>query len=225
MGVRIPGWILPAAAVSLGVVSLGANEAPGLTNWVEAPTYAEVAAAYPAKAKADHVGGAVTFSCTTTLNGHLSDCAELGEDPLGYGFAGAAHKLLGRLRADARHGSEVRFTVAFTPDMAGPAPGIAENPAWAALPSATEFQATFPKAANGVNHVLVVLDCDVVAGGALTGCAVASESPPGDGYGQGARARAPKFRVGLMTPAGVPTVGARVHVPIRYELTPGGPKS
>ncbi|THD81621.1 MAG: hypothetical protein E7812_02015 [Phenylobacterium sp.] len=213
-------WILPAAALSIG-----ATPDPTPITWLEAPTYADAAAVYPARARAEHVGGAVELTCTTTLKGHLSACAELAESPMGYGFLGAAHKLVGRFRADAPHDTEVRVIIAFAPDMAGPAPGLAANPAWTAVPSASEFQASFPKTENGVNHVRVVLDCGVAAGGGLQGCAVASETPPGQGYGQGALALAPKFRVGLMTPGGVPTVGARVQVPIRYELTPDAPHS
>ena len=213
-------WILPAAALSIGA-------APAQTQptWLEAPTYAEVAAVYPAKARAAHVGGAVQYSCTTTLSGHLTACADLGESPMGYGFVAAGHKLIGRFRADAPHDTEVRLVIGFSPDMAGAAPGLAANPTWTAMPSATDFQASFPKTENGVNHVRVVLDCGVGAGGGLQGCAVASETPPGQGYGPGALALAPKFRVGLMTPGGVPTVGAHVQVPIRYELTPEGPHS
>jgi hypothetical protein len=214
------GWILPAA-ISLAATSAAAAQ----PNWTAAPTYREVAAAYPAKARADHVGGTVQFSCTSTLSGRLGDCGELGENPTGYGFAGAARKLVERLRIDAPHDTEVRFAIAFDPEMAGAGAGMAENPAWAAVPAVSDFQATFPKAENGVDHVRVVLDCGVVAGGRLEGCSVASETPAGEGYGAGALALAPKFRVGLMTPAGVPTVGARVQVPIRYELSPGAPKS
>ena len=211
-------WILPAAALSIGA-------APAQPTWLEAPTYADVAAAYPAKARAEHVRGEVAFSCTTNLSGRLEACANLRESPSGYGFLAAGHKLIRHFRADAPHDTEVRLVIGFDPGMAGAGPAVAANPTWAAVPSASDFQASFPKTENGVNNVRVVLDCGVVAGGALTGCAVASENPAGAGYGAGALTLAPKFRVGLMTPAGVPTVGAHIQVPIRYELTSEGPKS
>jgi hypothetical protein len=104
--------------------------------------------------------------------------------------------------------------------MASAKPVLESNITWAALPAITDFQASFPKSENGVNHVRVVMDCSVAAGGALAGCGVESEEPGGQGYGAGALALAPKIRVGLLTGDGVPTVGARVRVPIRYELTP-----
>lgn len=218
-------WITPAAALCLGAAA-----APSLPNWIEAPTYAQAAAVYPAKAKAAHVAGEATLSCTVTLSGKLSDCEAISQSPEGYDFDDAARKLtpLMRLRTGPgmSSGDEVRFTLAFRPEMATGAPALENNATWAAIPPITDFQATFPKTANGVNHVRVVLACDVGAGGALSDCSVDSEDPAGQGYGQAALALGPKFRVGLITADGVPTVGAKVEVPIRYELTPTpAPKS
>lgn len=209
-----------------GALSLAASAAiaAGTPTWVEAPTYADAAAVYPAKAKAEHVAGSAVMSCTVTLNGRLSDCAAIAATPPGMGFDDAAHRLTPKLRTElgdgVRSGSEIRFTIGFTPEMADAKPALENDITWTALPAISDFQASFPKSENGVNHVRVVMDCSVGAGGALSGCAVESEEPAGQGYGAGALALAPKIRVGLMTADGVPTVGARVRVPIRYELTP-----
>ena len=78
-------------------------------------------------------------------------------------------------------------------------------------------------AANGVNELRLALVCSAAAGGLLTGCVVDREEPAGQGYGQGALALGPKFRVGPWSLDGLPTTGARVRVPIRYQLTPVGP--
>jgi hypothetical protein len=215
--------ILFAAA---GVLSLAASAAVAAEppTWVEAPTYADAAAVYPAKARAEHVAGSAVMSCTVTLNGRLSDCAAIAAQPQGMGFDDAAHRLTPKLKAQlgggVRSGSEVRFTIGFTPEMAEAKPALESNITWMALPAMSDFQASFPKTENGVNHVRVVMDCSVGTGGSLSGCAVESEEPAGQGYGAGALALAPKIRVGLLTADGVPTVGARVRVPIRYELTP-----
>jgi hypothetical protein len=91
---------------------------------------------------------------------------------------------------------------------------------WLALPTAAEFQAAFPKTESGANRVRIVLLCDVAAGGALAGCAVESEEPAGQGYGAAALALTPKIRVGLLSAGGVPLVGAKIRVPVRYEITP-----
>ena len=116
-------------------------------------------------------------------------------------------------------GKEVRVPVTFDPAILKGAPTVA-RPAWAVLPTAEDFQASFPKAENGVNQVRVVLACTVADGGALVGCAVDQEEPAGQGFGAGALALAPKFRVGPWSLDGQPTIGAKLRVPIRYELTP-----
>jgi TonB family protein len=208
-----------------GALALGVSAAAAQTPvWVEAPTYADAAAVYPAKARAAHIGGNAVMTCSVTLNGRLSDCASIGSSPDGMGFDDAAHRLTPKLKAQlangVRPGSEVRFTIGFTPDMIDAKPGLQNNITWAALPAISDFQASFPKSENGVNHVRVVMDCGVQKGGVLSDCAVESEDPAGQGYGAGALALTPKIRVGLLTGEGVPTVGARVRVPIRYELTP-----
>lgn len=97
---------------------------------------------------------------------------------------------------------------------------VVSQPIWAELPSVQDFQASFPKSANGVNNVRVVLGCTVEAGGGLAGCSVAQEDPAGQGYGAGALALASKFKLAPWSQDGSPTVGAHIKLPIRYALTP-----
>jgi hypothetical protein len=180
-----------------------------------------MAAAYPAKGKAAGLGAGVELTCEIARTGHPKNCEALAEKPSGYGFGFAARKLAEHLRvADpAMIGKEVRIPVTFDPAVLKGEPTIT-RPAWAVLPTASDFQASFPKAANGINEVRVVLACTVADGGALAGCAVDQEEPAGQGFGAGALVLAPKFRVGPWSLDGQPTVGAKVRVPIRYELTP-----
>jgi len=195
--------------------------AQGSIAWAEAPSPADVAAAYPAKAKAAGVGGGVDLTCTIGRNGHPKDCEALGEKPSTYGFGFAARKLAEHLRVDdpTLTGKEVRVPVTFDPAVLK-GPLTVTKPAWSALPSAEDFQASFPKGENGINQVRVVLACTVADGGGLAGCAVDQEEPAGQGFGAGALALAPKFRVGPWSLDGQPTAGAKLRVPIRYELTP-----
>ena len=214
--------ILAAAGV---VVAAGAAVSPagaeGERAWVEAPSVADVAAAYPARAKAAGVRGEVELTCDLGRDGHPRDCAALTEKPGGYGFGAAAAKVATRLKASDQSLTHQNIFIPVTFD-----PGVLTGettitkPAWAAVPTAEDFQATFPKTQNGVNHVRVVLGCTVGANGALGGCSVAQEDPPGQGYGDGALALASKFRVGPWSQDGEPTAGARIRLPIRYELTP-----
>ncbi|MFC3070965.1 energy transducer TonB [Phenylobacterium soli] len=205
----------------------GAAAAQGVTAWSDAPTYAEAAVVYPAKAKAAGVAGGAKLTCTVSYSRALRNCEILNESPAGYRLGQAARDLATRLKvargAGVASNAEVEVDIAFPAQLAGHAPYVAPDPVWMATPSAADFQATFPKAENGVNQVKVVLLCDVADGGALSGCGVESETPAGQGYGAGALALAPKIRVGLLSASGVPLVGAKVRVPVRYELTPVKP--
>ncbi|MCR5878857.1 hypothetical protein [Phenylobacterium sp. J367] len=69
-----------------------------------------------------------------------------------------------------------------------------------------------------MNSIRVAYICTAQEGGALTDCALDREEPAGQGYGQAALALMPKFRVGAWSADGQPTYGAKVRVPIRYEL-------
>jgi hypothetical protein len=207
--------LLAATAAAAFACAACAQTAP---NWLEAPSFAQAAALYPPKAKAAGTNAKADLSCTVDRHGHLGDCAVIEERPSGMAVATAAKKLAAQLKIAASNGTEVRVTLAFTPEMLKGAEGFAGNPTWAALPASADFQAAFPKSVGGPNTARVVLDCVVADGGALSACKVESEDPAGQGLGAGALGLAPKFRVGLLTVEGAPTVGAHVRVPIRYEL-------
>jgi TonB family protein len=189
--------------------------------WTQAPSVSDIAAAYPARAKAAGVGGTVNLTCEMGRDGHPRDCAALTEKPGGYGFGAAAVKLAEKLKADDPSMSRQNIYLPMTFD-AGVLTGAATvtKPTWVALPSADDLNATFPKTQNGVNQVRVVLGCTVEAGGGLGACSVADETPAGQGYGAGALALASKFRLAPLSTDGAPTVGAHIKLPIRYELTP-----
>jgi TonB family protein len=203
------------------IAATAATAQPVAVTWAEVPSAADMAAAYPAKAKAAGVGGMANLSCSLNAQGHPRDCVALGEQPAGLGFGFAARKLAEKMRVAeiGLNGREVRIPVTFDPAVLKAEPITIARPAWAVLPSAADFQASFPKTANGVNEVRVAMVCTVGADGVLSGCAVDREEPAGQGYGQGALALAPKFRVGPWSQDGQPTAGAKVRVPIRYQLT------
>ena len=190
----------------------------------EAPSVADIAAAYPARARAAKIGGAVNLSCEIGRDLHPRDCAPLTERPGSYGFGVAAARLAEKMKVEGSEmiGKNVFIPVTFDPAVLSGTATVTK-PAWAQLPTPADFQATFPKTQNGVNDVRVVLGCTVEAGGVLGGCAVAQETPPGQGYGEGALALASKFRVAPWSIDGAPTVGAKIRLPIHYELTPVAP--
>lgn len=190
--------------------------------WTSAPTVADMAAAYPAKAKAKGVGGAVELACTVDRNGGMSACDVLGESPRGYGFGTAARRLAQQsLKAQGvAKDTEVRLPITFSADLAKAGTMTVKTPKWAALPTVNEIQAAVPKTEGAANNARVTLVCDVQAGGSLSGCAVDREEPAGQGFGPAILTLAPKFKVDLMSAEGMPTVGAKVRVPVRFDLKP-----
>jgi hypothetical protein len=211
----------------LALASLAAacgGSAAAQAAWVAAPTVADMAAAYPEKAKAAGVGGEVQLACTTARNGAMTACDIAVETPRGYGFGAAARKIAERqMRAGGvARDTPLQVMISFTPEMVSGGPVVAKTPRWAALPSVPELQAVLPKTEGGPNDILVVMVCGVAEGGVLSDCAVDREEPAGQGFGAAILALAPKFRVDLMSAEGVPTVGARVRAPVRFALKPTG---
>jgi TonB family protein len=191
------------------------------TAWLAAPTAADMASAYPAKAKAEGIGGGAELACTVGMGGALKDCDVLAESPRGYGFGSAARTLARSIKvAGMPAGTEVRTPISFSPDLAKGGVATIKTPLWAALPSVQDLQAAVPKTEGGPNNVRVTLVCDVQAGGSLSGCAVDREEPAGQGFGQAIQAIGTKFKVGLMSAEGMPAVGAKVRVPVRIDLKP-----
>lgn len=213
--------IAAAAASAACAVAAHADEQASGATWAEAPSVADIAAAYPAKARAANVGGSVTLTCQIGHDLHPRDCEAIKETPGLYGFAPVARKLAEKLKAAESDmiGRNVFIPVTFDPAVLSAA-AMVTKPAWVALPTAADMNATFPKTENGVNDVRVVLGCTVTSDGSLGGCAVAQETPAGQGYGAGALALASKFKMAPWSINGEPTVGAKIKLPIHYVLTP-----
>ena len=103
----------------------------------------------------------------------------------------------------------------FAPAMLQGDPASIGKPSWVGLPTEAELRAAFGAELKGTQRATI--DCRVEAGGALGDCRVASEEPAGGGAAKAALALSPKFRISTWTADGLPTVGARVRVPLRYE--------
>jgi TonB family protein len=210
----------PFAFAALAALAAAPASAEAST-WAAAPTAAEMAAAYPEKAKAAGVGGAVDLACSVAPSGVLNDCDVVGELPRGMGFGSAAKELARKLKPmGVARGAELKVPITFAPELATGGPVTVKTPQWTAVPSVTEMQAAVPKTQGGPNDVRVTLVCDVQAGGALSGCAVDREEPEGQGFGPAILALAPKFKTDLMSVEGMPTVGAKVRLPVRFTLKP-----
>jgi len=195
--------------------------------WREAPTYAEVAAAFPETARKKGVGGQATIACVFKSDGAMRECKVLGETPFGMGFGPAARVLASRfvgptqITEDEGIGRAVtQISFAFPAEMLSGGEPVIGKPRWTAVPTAEELKNAIPAgaAAAGVKTARVLLGCRIVAGGALDGCAVENEEPAGQGFGSAALGLSKSFRLGLWTAEGLPTVGGKVNIPLRFEV-------
>jgi TonB family protein len=202
--------------------------------WLEAPTYAQVVAAYPAKARDAKVGGHATLNCRFDGQGRLTDCDVLTEDPAGMGFGKAARSLVRDFMAPRTDdagaslkgaGTQIAFT--FAPQMLNEGVPVIGKPHWARLPEASSMAAAYPPAAVAA-HVLsghVTLSCMVGTAGRLSDCSVERQDPAGMGFDKAALALSTDFQVSIWTSEGLPTVGGRIGVPLRYDYPAEEPAS
>ena len=213
------------ALVAVASAAIASSAVADFTpNFERAPSVAQVAAAYPARAKAAGVGGQVMLTCEIGRDKHPKDCAALKEPGGNYGFGAAARKLAETMTVDSADiaGRNVFIPVMFDPSVLTGTVMVTQ-PVWAEKPAIQDFQATFPKTQNGVNDVRVVLGCTIQADGALGACSIAQEEPAGQGYGAGALELASKFRVTPWSADGSPTIGGHIKLPIHYQLTAVAP--
>lgn len=192
-----------------------------------APSYADVAAAFPEKARAKGVAGRAALNCSVIETGELKRCTVLSEAPMGMGFATAAKALIPKFVAPksapnlpSTRGAYAQITVSFPKEMLDAStPPVVGKPSWVKLPTGEQLAAAMPKT-GAPGQVRVVLDCLIAPDGSTTDCKVASEEPAGRGFGEATLTLAPYFKMTVWTMEGLPTVGARVRIPVRFEMTP-----
>lgn len=190
--------------------------------WTEAPTFADVAAAYPQKARDQKVGGHVVMGCRLSEEGRLTRCDVATSTPGGQGFDSAAKALAKKFLfavgtdADRKATHSLEIHVAFTFDPAALEQAVIGKPNWAVLPSQAQVAEAFAGAGQG-GVSRATLSCVVQPGGLVDQCAVTAEQPAGQGVGAGAMKLARAFRLTTWTNEGLPVVGGRITIPIRYE--------
>lgn len=93
----------PEAAANAEVAADGPRivRAP---RWLERPSGADLARAYPSAAAAASQSGRATIACIVEASGRLTACRTLMESPAGAGFGAAAESLAPRFRMDPQAG-------------------------------------------------------------------------------------------------------------------------
>jgi TonB family protein len=231
--VSIPLVFPPFTPVRDGSDMFGAQSVLSIGRWIEAPSYSDVAAAYPDKARAKGIGGHVSLNCTLKADGHLRFCDKILAEPDGMGFDAAAKQLALKFVAPSTvdgktvKGMITQVAFAFSPAMLSAEEPEIGKPRWTALPTGEQMISAFPdsRASTKASTVRVKLSCLIVAGGKMEDCKVLSEDPAGEGFGAAAVGVSKYFEVSTWSEQGLPTVGGRVQIPIRYELGPPAPSA
>jgi TonB family protein len=203
--------------------------------WVQVPTAAQIADAYPAKARKDQMqSGLISLRCTFGKDGLLTDCNNAAETPTGEGLAAAAQKLSHDFRAPLKdslgndmRGSQVSLNFAFAPRMLDDPSSARGKPAIVDVPSDAEIAGFFPAKARAANVSFgqVTENCVVGDGGQLTQCKIQSETPSGLDFAEAAQQVLSRSRVGLWSEDGLPTLGAAMTLRIPVGLEKPGEES
>jgi TonB family protein len=194
--------------------------------WASTVGYADVAAAYPAKARGAE--GYAVAHCEVSHAGALSSCQITKEDPDNRGFGEAALRLAARFRvapewAVAPHNADLWVDI----PIRFPAPGASDgrevtSPYWVAGFDPDEALQVFPKEAadKGLTTGYGIARCVAAKDGSLADCQPQAGDPDGVGFSEAAVKLAATMRMNPWQRDGEPVDGAVVQVGVRLNLKP-----
>ena len=232
--------IASAAAAALLAAGSAAAQAPQpvITNpdWVKKPSADDLAAVWPAEARARGIDGRAVIACEVSEEGTLRKCVVASETPPGSGYGFAALSLAPQFQmrpktVDGRPvaGGTVRNPVTLktrgpeaggrrAPSSGGGVPYVT-TPNWTAAPVRSQVAAMYPAAALKAGVAgRAILDCAVTPEGGLRACHVGEQEPKGRGFDRAAMSLAPLFR--LEPPrdeTGAFPRNVRVRVPVVFS--------
>lgn len=229
---RVEQEPVPSEDVELPIgfaTTLNDNDMAVAGPWLAAPSFADVAGAYP-----DIGGGAagqVVLHCALQKDGTLHACKTLYLKPIDRDFDVAAMKLVhlfrmqidpAVLRAHQPMVADVAMSLA-APFRNEAKTKVISAPAWLAAPTPTDLATLYPAEAaqKGIIGGSGAADCTVAPDGTLTDCRPFGDgTPPGVGFSQAAAKAAAMMRMSPWTDAGGPVDGALVRVPVRFSQAP-----
>ena len=92
-------------------------------------------------------------------------------------------------------------------------------PEWSSRPTGADLARLYPAQARAQRlGGMAVIQCDVTAAGALSGCAVVSETPQGAGFGAATLQMASLFQMKPKSIDGKPVAGGIVRIPVKYMV-------
>ena len=234
------GKAVPGGSVSIPIIWTGA---PSISNkgssvildppWVQAPTQAEINAAWPKEA-AGLSSGQAALRCELDSSGQLRACLVISEVPDNKGFGRAAKALSKSFRvvldpADAKAARKYAVDVPFRfRDPATPDGRRLTKPHWIRTLSPEGMAQVFPEAAikAGVKAGQGAVTCTVTATGELADCRAVSEAPAGLDFGAAAIKAATVMRMNPWTKEGDTVDGLTITLPIAFTFeddTPAAP--
>lgn len=201
----------------------------GRPDWTRRPSAKELAETAAPSLIVRHGGGSATIQCSVSGEGLLNGCAVVREDPIAAGFGEVLLKLSPRFRMrrydlDQKpvEGRPVEVSMRFG-SGGSPVPPPPEGALrfsavkWLETPRRIDLQRAFP--ANARKRQITgrgVLLCKATADGRLNECA-ATETPPGEGFGDAALSLAPNYRLGPTIDGREVAEGTLVQIPILFR--------
>ncbi len=220
---------IAGAAQAMSPRAKAITEGPTLPDppWAAAPGFADLAAAYPARAGGAE--GSVSLICRFKADGRLRQCAVDNERPGGLGFGRAALSLADKFKVavdPAWSMGDDAFGVVVPIRFSDPAGSRLrdrriEQPTWLTQPNPEAMTSLFPPRAadKGLTTGRGLAACKVAPDGRLGDCRPLEAEPGGEGFSEAAVKAASAMRMNLWTRAGGPVDEAVVRVPIRFSVT------
>ncbi|WP_297516174.1 TonB family protein [uncultured Caulobacter sp.] len=200
--------------------------------WIQAPTEAQVKAAWPKEA-AGLASGQAALRCGLAKTGALTDCDVIAESPGGKGFGKAAKGLAKAFRVafqpeDAKTLSNLKVDLPFRfRSPSEPDGRRLTRPHWVRTLTAEGMALAYPEAAvkAGVKTGQGAARCTVTATGELADCQAVRESPAGLDFGAATIKAVAALRMNPWTEDGDPVEGLTITIPVQFNWEGEPPQS